>query len=167
MSGANGRARRIALGHEDATAVFFVDTNLLVYALDSVNSAKQHHARAWLDYLWSKGNGRVSWQVLHEFYWNATRKIGAPVEIAQDFVRELSHWAPVDSSLGLITEAWGWCQQAQLAYWDGLIVAAAERCAAGYLLSEDLQAGRRFDQCTVLNPFRTPPPASGLSGTSP
>jgi hypothetical protein len=29
----------------------------------------------WLEVLWTAGTGRLSWQVLHEFYWNAVRKI--------------------------------------------------------------------------------------------
>jgi predicted nucleic acid-binding protein len=42
---------------------------------------------------------------------------------------------------------------AQLSYWDALIVAAAERSGARYLLSEDFQADRQYGDVRVVNPF--------------
>jgi predicted nucleic acid-binding protein len=42
---------------------------------------------------------------------------------------------------------------AQLSYWDALILAAAQRSGARYLLSEDFQSGRRCGDVQVLNPF--------------
>jgi len=30
------------------------------------------------DKLWASGAGRISWQVLNEFYFNAVRKLGVP-----------------------------------------------------------------------------------------
>lgn len=44
---------------------------------------------------------------------------------------------PVDISLGLLRQAWYWADRAQLGYWDALILAAAQRSGARYLLSED------------------------------
>jgi predicted nucleic acid-binding protein len=95
----------------------------------------------------------LSWQVLHEFYWNAVQKMRLASSDAQDIVEELSQWRSVDTSLGLIRQAWHWADQAQLSHWDALIVSAAQRCDARYLLSEDLQAGRSFDGVRVVNPF--------------
>ena len=56
-------------------------------------------------------------------------------------------------TLGLIQRAWRWTDQAQVSYWDGLIVAAAERAGCAWLLSEDFQSGRTFGDVTVVNPF--------------
>lgn len=136
---------------------FFVDTNVLLYRLGGVDRDKQARAHAWLDQLWMTGRGRISWQVLHEFYWNATRKLKTSIELAQEEVRGLALWRPIENSLGLIETAWSWAEQARLPYWDGLIVAAAERAGAAYLLSEDFQAGRQFGACTVVNPFAAEP----------
>ncbi len=44
--------------------------------------------------------------------------------------------------------------EAGIAYWDALIVAAAERGGCRLLLSEDFQQGRRFGEITVVSPFR-------------
>jgi len=83
------------------------------------------------------GAGYLSWQVLHEFYWNAVRKMRLEPARARDIVEDLSHWKPVDTSLGLIQQAWHWVDSAQLTYWDAPILAAAQRSGARYLLSED------------------------------
>lgn len=76
---------------------------------------------------------------------------------ARQVVEDLWYWRPVDSSLALVREAWQWEDSAQLAYWDALIVAAAARCGARYLLSEDFQDGRVFESVRVLNPFEHSP----------
>ena len=140
-----------------ASSHFFVDSNLLLYSVDPQDPAKRSRALEWLDALWQEGAGRLSWQVLNEFYWNAIRKMGLDLASARGIVEDLSQWRPVDSSLGLMQQAWGWMDSAQLAYWDALIVAAAERCGARYLLSEDFPAGRRYAGVEVLDPFERRP----------
>jgi len=42
-------------------------------------------------------------------------------------------------------------------WWDSLIIAAAQVSQCRYLLTEDLQDLQRFDDVTVINPFRHPP----------
>ena len=51
-----------------------------------------------------------------------------------------------------------WTDQARVSFWDGLIVAAAERMRCRFLLSEDFQTGREFGSITIVNPFETSPP---------
>lgn len=147
-----------------AGEVFFVDSNLLLYAVDPENLSKRKRANEWLDVLWQTGNGRLSWQVLHEFYSNAIRKMKMDADSARGVVDDLSHWKPVDTSLGLIQQAWYWIDHAQLSYWDALIIAAAYRSGAQYILSEDFQSGRRYEDVRVLNPFDCAP--SDFGGTA-
>ena len=136
---------------------FFIDSNLPLYHVDPIDRRKRERASEWLDHLWMSGSGRLSWQVLHEFYWNAVRKMRLDSAAARQIVQDLSLWRPVDTSLGLIQEAWRWMDAAQLSYWDALIVAAAERCGARYLLSEDFQRGRTYGTVRVVNPFEHSP----------
>jgi predicted nucleic acid-binding protein len=136
---------------------FFVDSNVLLYRVDPVERPKRQRAGIWLDRLWEGGAGRVSWQVLHEFYWNAVKKMGLAPDRGREMVEDLAQWRPVDTSIGLIQQAWHWVDSAQLPYWDALIVAAAERSGAQYLLSEDFQTGRRFGEVRVVNPFDREP----------
>ncbi|MEK7403880.1 MAG: PIN domain-containing protein [Acidobacteriota bacterium] len=143
---------------------FFVDTNVLLYSVDSSERRKREQAWQWLAQLWEQGNGRISWQVLHEFYANATRKMRLDSSRARAVVRGYAEWTPVEVTLGLVEQAWLWMDQAQLPYWDALIVAAAERAGSGWLLSEDFQDGRRFGSLTVLNPLLHHPGEYGLAG---
>ena len=77
---------------------FFVDTNVLLYSVDSASAEKHAIAREWLGRLWKTGSGRLSWQVLHEFYVNATKKFAVPVSAARAAVSVFTAWRPVDTS---------------------------------------------------------------------
>jgi len=116
-----------------------------------------------MEALWISGTGRLSWQVLQEFYWNAVKKMRLAPGTAREIVEDLGHWRPVDTSLGLVQQAWAWMDAGQLSYWDALILAAALRSGAAYLLSEDFQADRRYGDIQVLNPFDRSPVEFALS----
>jgi predicted nucleic acid-binding protein len=141
---------------------FFVDTNVLLYAADAGDPRKQGQAQLWLNALWEQNAGVLSWQVLHEYYVNATRKLRSPVGPARSTVAVFVEWRPVETTYGLIQRAWHWVDAAQLSYWDALIVAAAERRECRWLLSEDFQAGQRMNSVTIVNPFRSLPEELGL-----
>ncbi len=143
-------------------SLFFVDTNLLLYCLDDRDEEKRGAALRWRDRLWDAGAGRLSWQVLNEFYANATRKMGAPAPVARKVVAQYAFWEPVGIGLGLLQSAWYWMDAAGLPYWDSLILAAAEAAHCSYLLSEDFQSGRKFRHVTVVNPFTSDPSTFGL-----
>ncbi len=51
----------------------FVDTSLLAYARDVNEASKQPLAEARLAALWRVRRGRLSYQVLHEYYVIVTR----------------------------------------------------------------------------------------------
>ena len=140
--------------HGDST---FVDTNVILYSVDARDAGKQVLAQAWMHRLWETGSGRLSWQVLNEFYVNATRKAGLNREPAREIVRSLTQWMPCETTPGLLERAWHWSDRAQLSYWDSLILAAAERTGCRWLLSEDFQEGRTFEGVTVVHPFRRGP----------
>jgi predicted nucleic acid-binding protein len=142
---------------------FFVDTNVLLYSADPADAVKQHAARLWIQALWETGSGRLSWQVLHEFYVNAVRKLRVRGPEARNTVEIFAAWRPIDTSLGLIQRAWFWMDEAQVSYWDALIVAAAERAGCVWLLTEDLQAGRKLGAMAVVDPFRNRPWDFGLT----
>jgi predicted nucleic acid-binding protein len=141
---------------------FFVDTNVLLYSVDPTDATKHARARQWLDALWNADSGRLSWQVLNEFYSNAVGKLKTPVVRARENVETLALWQPADFGLGLLHRAWYWSDRGGLAYWDSLILAAAESSGCHYLLSEDFQAGRKFGELTVVNPFLNGPGEFGF-----
>lgn len=136
---------------------FFVDTNVLLYCLDSRAPEKQSLAAAWCDALWRRDAARLSWQVLNEFYSNAIRRIGTPAGVARAAIETYLAWRPVDFTGDLLRRAWHWTDRGGVSYWDGLILASAERSGSQWLLSEDFQAGRKYGAVTVVNPFETAP----------
>jgi predicted nucleic acid-binding protein len=140
----------------------FVDTNVILYSLDSRHPKKSEQARAWLDHLWSTGDGRISWQVLHEFYANAVRKLNMPATEAREAVSMFATWRPGGMDFALVERGWYWMDRAQLSYWDGLILASTERLGCSVLLSEDFQSGRDYEGIRVVDPFRQTPPASAV-----
>lgn len=138
----------------------FVDTNVLLYHWDASDQLKQRRAIEWLRRLADEGAGRVSFQVLAEFYVNATQKLRRPVARAdaQVYVRALIAWRPVAIDKDVIEAAWRAQDRYKFSWWDALIVAAAERAGCRTLLSEDFRAGQQFGDLTVVNPFATAPP---------
>lgn len=140
---------------------FFVDTNVILYSLDSTDRIKQERAERWLRGLWEAAQGRVSWQVLQEFYSNA-RKRSIPEERARRVVAAFSQWRPPELTIGMFERAWHWCDQARLNFWDAMILAAAERANCRWLLSEDFQPDRTFGSITLVNPFQRAPQEFGL-----
>lgn len=140
------------------TTAWFADTNLLLYSLDARNLEKRLRAVQWMDFLWASGRGRLSWQVLNEFYANAVRKIAVPREEARRAVALFAKWRPAGVSMEVLERAWYWADQAQLAHWDAMILASAERQGCEVLLSEDFQSGRKYGSVQVINPFENEPP---------
>jgi len=141
---------------------FFVDSNVFLYRMSHQERKKQPIAEAWTTQLWLHQRGNLSWQVVHEFYSIAVTKFKVkPVE-ARFVANHLVQWNPVSPASRSLERAWRWCDQAQLNFWDALIVAAAEQCECRWLLSEDLQHEQTFGDVTVINPFRSNPADFGL-----
>lgn len=135
----------------------FVDSNVFLYALDEADPNKQKAARSWRAELWRSHRGRVSFQVLGEFYVNAVRKRPAAREEARAEVRDLLAWNPVVTDAVLLERGWELQDRYRLSYWDALIVAAAKAVSCRYLLTEDLQSGQALDGIEVVNPFLRAP----------
>jgi predicted nucleic acid-binding protein len=141
------------------TAKVFVDTNVLVYWRDAGDPEKQSRALAWLELLWERRTGRLSFQVLQEFYVTVTAKLdpGLSPELARLNVRQLLVWKPVAVDDRLLEEAWLLQDRFRLPWRDSLIVAAARFGDCRYLLSEDFQEGMEFGGLRVVNPFLNRP----------
>lgn len=126
----------------------FLDTNILVYAQEG--GRRGDHARALV-----LAGGIVSVQVLNEFA-NVLRKklVRSWVEITEaleDVRTALDPALPVtiETHCAAITLA----RLHGFSFFDALIVAAAVEAGCETLLTEDLQAGRKIDQLTIVNPF--------------
>jgi len=134
----------------------FVDTNILLYAVDRSEPAKSGIAAALLEE--RAEELVVSAQVLSEFYAVSTRRLSTPLSEAEAaaFVDDLSSLPIVAVDLDLVRDGIRWSREAQLAYWDGLIVAAARRGGCHTLITEDLSHGAMIAGVRVENPFVVP-----------
>lgn len=139
------------------TEKFFVDTNVLLYLYDLDEPAKRSIAAAMIDRLWGEGSCRTSAQVLNELFVNLTGKLKPRMSTDQawDIVCGLLAWNPHPVDRDLLLRARDVERRYRINWWDSLIVAAAQAQDCSVLLTEDLQPGMRFDQVTVLNPFRS------------
>ncbi len=141
------------------SALVFVDTNVLLYTVDEKDLPKQAAARTWVQWCWEQQSGRISSQVLNEFYNNAITKFRAvmPVQQARAQVRGLRQWRPPHLDTYTVDGAWALQDRYQLSYWDALIISSAQQQGCSYVLSEDMQHLQRFETVQLLNPFKLSP----------
>jgi predicted nucleic acid-binding protein len=139
----------------EAASRSFIDTNVLLYAHDASETAKQPIARALLESLWQQRSGALSTQVLQEFYVVATRKLTRPLarHEARELIELYSAWPLVVIDPTVILAATRIEQDHQLGFWDALIVEAARIAGAERLLTEDLKDGRVVEGVRIENPF--------------
>lgn len=137
----------------------FVDTNVLVYLRDARDLEKQTRAAEWMAELWSRRAGRLSTQVLEEYYVTVTAKLapGLPIEEARDDVMALRAWKPLPIEIDLVEAAWRAQDRWGFSFWDSLVVAAAQAQECRVLLTEDLSNGQSLGDLRVVSPFATPP----------
>lgn len=133
----------------------FVDINVLAYAHDRSETAKQPVARALLDGLWRDRAGVLSTQVLQELYVVVTRKFDPPMprDAARELVVLYGTWPVVQVDVPLVLAASELEERHALSFWDALVLEAARRAGATRLLTEDLQAGRRIGGVDIESPF--------------
>lgn len=134
---------------------YFVDTNIIVYSRDATEKKKQQIAWKWMKRLWEDRTGRLSYQVLNEYFHIVTRKLdpGLSIQNARSDVRDLFAWKPRSHTRSTIKEAWSVQDRWNFSWWDSLIIASAHHQGCRWLLTEDLQDGQDIDGLTVVNPF--------------
>ena len=139
------------------TGTVFVDTNVLIYVREEHYPPKQQKAISWMRHLWDSDNGRISFQVLQEYFNKIVQKKTGFAEQARADVRDLLAWNPVTVNASLLGRAWKIQDRYHLSFWDSLIVAAAKAASCRWLLTEDLQPGQNLDGIIVVNPFLCTP----------
>lgn len=135
-----------------AGAEVFLDTNVLIYAALGSADEPAKYERA-VELLTTRFG--TSGQVLAEFYVNAQRKGSRPLtaDEAQEWVSRLSKkpFQPVDYKV--VRQGVEHARRYQISYWDGAVIAAAERLGAKVLYSEHLNHGQTYGSVRVENPF--------------
>ncbi len=131
----------------------FIDTNIIVYANDAADPAKQKRAIEVVASLMRSGEGVISTQVLMEYAAVAVSKLGQPVGAIDRQLFLLERLEIVQVTRELIQQGLDLSESFRLSFWDGVILAAAVAARCDVLLSEDLSAGRKYAGVEVRNPF--------------
>jgi predicted nucleic acid-binding protein len=135
-------------------AAEFLDTNVLVYAYDTSDPVKQRVAKELVRRAVA-GEFVISAQVLGEFAATLLHKVSPPVA-ADDLIVALDALAAIkllSPDGDLIRRAVQVRTSYGLHFYDGMIVAAAERLGCPQIWSEDFNAGQTYFGVTVRNPF--------------
>jgi predicted nucleic acid-binding protein len=133
----------------------FVDSNVLVYAHDPTTPAKHERARALIERLWIEKTGRLSIQVMQEFFWIVTRKIPAPLprETALAVLADLSLWPIYSPAPADVLAAGRLAGEVKISFWDAMLLVAAKASKAKRFWSEDLAHGQFVEGVQIFNPF--------------
>jgi predicted nucleic acid-binding protein len=131
----------------------FFDTNVLAYTDDHDSPTKQSRALALFEEARRTGAGVVSTQVMQEYFVTVTRKLGVPVDVARRKVELFARLGLVVIDLADVLAAIDLHRLHQIAFWDALVVRAAQRANCSVLYTEDMQHGRRIDGLSIRNPF--------------
>lgn len=137
----------------------FIDTNILVYQLDTQDARKHVIAEQLIKAGLKNRSACISFQVVQECLNTALRKAKIKLDHAQAKLWLETVLTPlyrVSSSLPLYHRALGLQQRYQFSFYDSLIVAAALESGCTRLLSEDLQHGQVIEKTLrIENPFLT------------
>lgn len=131
----------------------FIDTNILVYAMDMHDIEKQLVCRRRLKSLTQNIMGVLSTQVLQEFYVTATKKLGADPLAVKEILISLDRFEIVVNTPQIINEAIDCGIINRLSFWDALIVVSAENAKCDIILTEDLNHGQIIRGTKIENPF--------------
>jgi predicted nucleic acid-binding protein len=136
------------------TGRLFVDTNILIYALDPGDPLKRQVSADLLRQTISNRSLTLSPQSLNEGYRVLTqRRKLMPQEDARGYIRTLAPWAiaPLDAST--TERAFAVQDEIDASWWDSLMLAAALLAKCRLFISEDLQDGREVSGMRIANPF--------------
>ncbi len=138
----------------------FVDSNVLIYAHDEGAGVKREAARAVVERLWEERSGRLSVQVLQEFFVNATvrsgrRKLEAPLDVqeAREVVEDFSRWGVHRPGAADVLAAIDIHRRVGISFWGAMIVQSASSQGCEVLFSEDLNDGQIYEGVRLENPF--------------
>jgi predicted nucleic acid-binding protein len=142
------------------SARFSLDTNLLVYSVDSRAGSRHRLAIEIVDRA-TECDCVLAIQALSEFYVVVTRKgMVLPAEAAAQVENWLSAFRCTAASPTVVRTALSNAAAGRASYWDALLIATAREAGCSVLMTEDLGDGMDFGGVTIHHPFAA---AGGLN----
>lgn len=137
--------------------LFFLDTNIFVYALLASEPRKKLRAVQLLEQALASHTGCVSYQVIQEFANVSLRKFAQcfSVHECKQFIdAAMQPLNRVASSPELLEAALNLHDETRYSFYDCLVIAAALQAGANVLYTEDLQHNQLIDgRLRIVNPF--------------
>ncbi len=132
---------------------FTFDTNILIYSVDR-SGGNRHDIAVDLVEKAADKDCYLTVQVLGEFYHAVTRKNHAKPDQAIAFTRIWQQIFPVAAAnQDTFNDAVEYVCDHNISFWDAMLWVTAKQTGCGYIISEDMQHGRRLGGVEVLNPF--------------
>ena len=137
--------------------LFFLDTNVFVYALLASEPLKKQRALQLVEHALASHAGCTSYQVIQEFANVATRKFAqrfTPDQCKQFIAAAMHPLNRVASSAELVDSALDLQAETRYSFYDCLVLAAALKAGADSVYTEDLQHNQLVrGTLRIVNPF--------------
>lgn len=136
------------------TASEFLDTNVVLYAFDDGEPRKQAIAQELLRRA-IDSECTISIQVLSEICATVLRKLTPvqPIDVVRQLLDQLESVPTVSPDARTVRRAVDCCAKYGVHFYDGLILAAAEKAGCKTVWSEDVNDGQEYFGIHVKNPF--------------
>ncbi|WP_088153060.1 PIN domain-containing protein [Inquilinus limosus] len=133
---------------------FTLDTNVLVYAIDTAEGEKHRRAKDIVERA-VQADSVLTLQALGEFYVTSQRRRLLP---AADAAAQIGDWVELFATVAaadtnVVTAALEAAAK-RFSYWDAMMLSTAGSHGCTTLLSEDMADGATLGGVTVRNPFR-------------
>ncbi len=135
------------------TGKYFIDTNILVYSIDSNYPKRKEQSRQLISKLLKENSGVISTQVFQEFYYASVKKLHADSIKVKNLLKYFEKFEVVQINLPLIYEAIDCSLTNKISFWDALIVVSAEYSSCSKIYSEDLNNSQVIRGLEIINPF--------------
>ena len=132
----------------------FLDTNVLVYAVDARDVRKQHAAKAIVMAARNSSEYAISSQVLNEFSNVAVNKLKKTLDETRAFVEMFMTINSVDVKSQWTVQAIEIMGRYNIQFYDSLLLATAKAVGCSDFLTEDLNDGQTYCGINVVNPFK-------------
>jgi predicted nucleic acid-binding protein len=136
-----------------ASVRFTLDTNLLVYAIDSA-AGLRHRLAVQIVERAVELDCWLTLQAISEFYSAVTRKgIVPPSDAAAQAIDWLELFPSAPASESAVRTALADASAGRASYWDALLVATAGEAGCRAILTEDLKDGAELGGVRIYCPF--------------
>ena len=131
----------------------FIDTNIIIYANDKRDMARQKKAIDIIKSLMKNRNGTISTQVLQEYAFVALNKLKQSQDIVLRQLKLLESFEVINQSADQIRRAVEIKHLYNIGFWDACIISNAEYAHCIEIYSEDLNTGQFYSGIQINNPL--------------